>query len=113
MMKAVEGVETWTCSCCSFSSLLLPPTVVPLFPPLLPARSLALLCGPEIMMRFAALKLEQLGLARHDVWVSLERNMKCALGSCGHCQLGPRFLCKEGPVFHWADVEAPLRVREL
>ena len=64
-----------------------------------PKNTTAMLCGPEIMMQFAARELEQKGVAKHDVFVTMERNMKCAIGFCGHCQLGPHFLCKDGPVF--------------
>ena len=64
-----------------------------------PARSLAFACGPEIMMRFVARDLETRGLARENIYLSMERNMKCALGFCGHCQYGPHFICKDGPIF--------------
>lgn len=63
-----------------------------------PSRTVALVCGPEIMMRFAARALQKKGLPETAIWLSLERNMKCGVGLCGHCQLGPHFLCKEGPV---------------
>lgn len=64
----------------------------------------AFLCGPEIMMRFAVRDLLALGLPPGDLFVSLERNMKCGIGLCGHCQLGPSFICKDGPVYSVADV---------
>ena len=57
--------------------------------------------------------LKQRGLSRERMYVSLERNMKCAVGLCGHCQLGPTFVCKDGPVFEHARVEKLLSVREL
>jgi NAD(P)H-flavin reductase len=60
--------------------------------------SAALLCGPEVMMRFTARELERRGVARDRILLSLERNMKCAVGFCGRCQLGPSFVCKDGPV---------------
>ncbi len=59
------------------------------------------MCGPEVMMRFAARRLLQRGHAASDIYVSLERNMKCAVGICGHCQLGGVFACKDGPVFDY------------
>lgn len=59
----------------------------------------SLVCGPEIMMRFVALELEARGVHRERIWLSMERNMKCAVGFCGHCQYGPTFICKEGPVY--------------
>ena len=62
-----------------------------------PAHSLAFACGPEIMMRFVARDLETHGLARENIYLSMERNMKCAVGFCGHCQYGPHFICKRRP----------------
>jgi NAD(P)H-flavin reductase len=76
-------------------------------------RTTAFLCGPEIMMRFMARELEQAGVADSHVWVSLERNMQCATGHCGHCQLGPVFVCADGPVFAWQHVRRLLTVRAL
>lgn len=76
-------------------------------------RTTALICGPELMMRFSALALMEHGLAANDIRVSLERNMQCGIGWCGHCQLGPLLLCRDGPVVGY-DVAAPLlRVKEL
>lgn len=77
-----------------------------------PATTVALVCGPEAMMRFTAQALERLGLAAGAVQLSLERNMKCAVGHCGHCQLGGTFVCLDGPVVT-AEAAAPLlRTRE-
>ena len=81
--------------------------------PFAPARATALVCGPEVMMRFVAIELEQRGMAAGDVYVSMERNMKCAVGLCGHCQLGPYFVCKDGPVFAYPQVQPFLTVREM
>jgi NAD(P)H-flavin reductase len=67
-------------------------------------RTVVLTCGPEIMMRFSIAQVWGEGIAGRDVYVSLERNMQCAVGLCGHCQLGPEFLCKDGPVFSYARV---------
>jgi len=69
-----------------------------------PADAMALLCGPEVMMRFAAESIRDLGIPAERMFVSLERNMKCALGHCGRCQLGPNYVCKDGPVFPWSKV---------
>lgn len=75
-----------------------------------PGQTLALVCGPEVMMRFTARALAAIGLDDAQIYVSLERNMSCALGFCGHCQFGPVFICKDGPVFrydrvrHWLDI---------
>ena len=77
-----------------------------------PARTVAMTCGPEVMMRFVAAALLERGLAGPDVWLSLERSMKCATGHCGHCQLGPLFVCKDGPVVRHDRVERLLRVAE-
>jgi NAD(P)H-flavin reductase len=75
--------------------------------------AVAFVCGPEIMMRFAGDALRRRGVDEDRVFVSLERNMKCALGFCGHCQLGPEFVCKDGPVFAWARVKRLLELREI
>ena len=64
-----------------------------------PARTVVLMCGPGVMMRYAIRILRERGIADDRVYVSLERNMKCAVGWCGHCQLGPEFVCKDGPIF--------------
>lgn len=78
-----------------------------------PATTVAMTCGPEIMMRFAAQELLARGVPAAQIYVSMERNMKCALGFCGHCQFGPEFICKDGPVFPWPRVERWLKIREL
>jgi NAD(P)H-flavin reductase len=78
-----------------------------------PARTVALTCGPEVMMRFVASALRERGVAASDVWLSLERSMKCATGHCGHCQLGPLFVCKDGPVVSHDRVERLMGVAEL
>jgi NAD(P)H-flavin reductase len=70
-------------------------------------------CGPEIMMRFVARELEGRGVPRTSVWLSLERNMKCGVGLCGHCQLGDAFLCKDGPVLRLDRAARLLAVKEL
>jgi NAD(P)H-flavin reductase len=70
-----------------------------------PAETVALLCGPEIMMRYASRELEARGIPRSQIYLSMERNMKCAAGFCGHCQLGPFFVCKDGPVFPCSVIE--------
>ena len=78
-----------------------------------PARSVAMVCGPEIMMRFVIRELEAAGLSRDDIYLSMERNMNCAVGFCGHCQYGPHFICKDGPVFRYEQVRALLEKYEL
>lgn len=78
-----------------------------------PARTVVMSCGPEVMMRAVSNQLIGRGVADTDVYVSLERNMKCAAGLCGHCQMGPLFLCKDGPVFPYGQVAGLMGVREI
>ncbi len=78
-----------------------------------PLNSVALVCGPEVMMRFTVLELRKRGIKPDNVYVSLERNMKCAIGFCGHCQLGPFFVCRDGPVFRYDQVEGWLAKWEI
>jgi NAD(P)H-flavin reductase len=69
-----------------------------------PARTLVLMCGPEIMMRLGVPILMQRGIPANAIYSSLERHMECGIGLCGHCQLGPFFLCKDGPVMRYDRV---------
>lgn len=78
-----------------------------------PGHTVAFVCGPELMMRFAADALVARGVAPSSVQLSLERNMRCGVARCGHCQLGPLLLCRDGPVFPYDLVEDLLVVREL
>jgi len=78
-----------------------------------PSRSVAMICGPEIMMRFVTRELEMQGLKREDIYVSMERNMKCGVGLCGHCQYGRYFICKDGPVFPYERIRLLLDKYEL
>jgi NAD(P)H-flavin reductase len=78
-----------------------------------PATSVAMVCGPEIMMRFVTRELENQGLTRDNIYLSMERNMKCAVGFCGHCQYGPHFICKDGPVFRYEQIRNLLEKYEL
>ncbi|MFG1647575.1 FAD/NAD(P)-binding protein [Amycolatopsis sp. NPDC049252] len=78
-----------------------------------PGATTAFLCGPEPMMRFSAQVLLRKGVAAEDIRVSLERNMQCGTALCGHCQLGPLLLCRDGPVVSYAEAEPLLLVREL
>lgn len=73
--------------------------------PVDPRNAAAFVCGPEVMMRFTVAELQRRGLDPGSIYVSLERNMKCAVGFCGHCQLGPEFICKNGPVFPYNRVK--------
>jgi NAD(P)H-flavin reductase len=74
-------------------------------PSLAPERTIVLACGPEVMIRFTVRSALKRGLSTDQMWVSLERNMQCAVGLCGHCQLGPEFICKDGPVFRYDHIE--------
>jgi len=67
--------------------------------------SIVLICGPEIMMRYAAKCLETIGFKDNQIYLSLERRMKCGIGMCGHCQLGSKFVCKDGPIFCYNDIK--------
>jgi len=78
-----------------------------------PDHTVALVCGPEIMMRFAANTLKAVGIAPQRIYLSLERNMKCAIGQCGHCQFGPTLICRDGAVMRYDHVQSLLTVREL
>jgi NAD(P)H-flavin reductase len=78
-----------------------------------PDTAVAYLCGPEIMMRFAALALERRGVHPSRIVVSLERNMKCGIGRCGHCQLGPTLVCRDGPIYPFDRVRGLLELREV
>ncbi len=75
------------------------------------SRTLCMMCGPEGMMRATAERLTQLQLSEDAIYLSLERNMECAVGHCGHCQFGGAFICKEGPVFNYSDVKFLLTQR--
>lgn len=76
-------------------------------------RTTAYLCGPEVMMRVVGAALVDKGAARQRIQVSLERNMRCGCGTCGHCQLGPMIICRDGPVATYADAQPLMAVREL
>lgn len=78
-----------------------------------PAHTAAFVCGPEIMMRLTARDLQAMGVPPDRLYLSLERNMHCAIGHCGHCQLGPAFVCKDGPVFTLDAITPWMRVKEL
>lgn len=78
-----------------------------------PARTVVLMCGPEVMMRYAVRTLRARGVADDRIYLSLERNMQCAVGWCGHCQLGPEFVCKDGPIFPLARLGRLFEARGL
>lgn len=78
-----------------------------------PHDAIAMTCGPEVMMKFAAQALLRRGLKAHCVYLSMERNMKCAIGQCGRCQWGASFMCKNGPVYPYDTISQQLDIQEL
>jgi len=78
-----------------------------------PHKSVIFTCGPEIMIRFVVFEAMARRVPPSRIFVSLERNMKCGLGFCGHCQLGPFFVCKDGPIFSFEALQPYYNVEEL
>jgi len=78
-----------------------------------PSNTVAMVCGPEVMMRFTVMELLKRGVAAERTYLSIERNMKCGIGFCGHCQYGPTFICKDGPIFAFHRVAAILGKSEV
>ncbi|HKI93070.1 MAG TPA: FAD/NAD(P)-binding protein [Gaiellaceae bacterium] len=78
-----------------------------------PDEAVAFVVGPEVMMRFTARALLDRGVTPERIWVSMERTMRCGVGLCGHCQLGPTLICRDGPVYRWDEIEPLLEVHEL
>jgi anaerobic sulfite reductase subunit B len=78
-----------------------------------PAATTAFVCGPEIMTRLTGQALVDAGIPARDIRVSLERNMRCGVALCGHCQLGPLLVCRDGPVVSYAEAAPLLAIREL
>lgn len=68
-------------------------------------RTVAMMCGPEGMMAAAVKELTRRGLGEDTIYLSMERNMQCAVGHCGHCQYGGQFICKDGPVFAFSEIK--------
>lgn len=73
--------------------------------------TIALMCGPEIMMYYSVKALFDRGMSESSIYLSIERSMQCGIGHCGHCQLGPYFVCKDGPIFSYAQLK-PWLMRE-
>jgi NAD(P)H-flavin reductase len=78
-----------------------------------PQNSVAMIVGPEIMMRYTIMELSARGIDNEHIYVSMERNMKCGVGLCGHCQFGPSFICKDGPVYRYDHIKDLLAKREI
>ena len=69
-----------------------------------PGKTVAIICGPPVMYEFVIMSLHKMGMANENIYVSLERRMKCGVGKCGHCQINGIYVCQDGPVFKWADI---------
>lgn len=76
-------------------------------------RTSVMCCGPEVMMRFLVVAFGGEGIGPDRIYASMERNMQCGIGHCGHCQLGPTLVCRDGPVYRWSEVSPWLAIREL
>jgi NAD(P)H-flavin reductase len=77
------------------------------------AGTVAMTCGPEVMLRFTVAALCDAGMRTDRIFASMERNMQCGIGHCGHCQLGPTLVCRDGPVYRWSELAPWLGIREL
>ncbi len=78
-----------------------------------PQSTMAFVCGPEVMIRFTAIAFASRGVEDSSIYVSMERNMKCGVGLCGHCQFGPHFVCVDGPVFRYDETLPFFGLREV
>jgi len=78
-----------------------------------PQNTRVYICGPEIMIKFALIEIMHSAIPENEIFLSMERNMKCATGFCGHCQYGPYFVCKDGPVFSFEKVKNWFNIKEL
>lgn len=78
-----------------------------------PLNTVAMVVGPEIMMRFTVQELQKRGVPSESIYLSMERNMKCGIGFCGHCQMGPTFICKDGPVYSYPAIKDIWMKREI
>lgn len=78
-----------------------------------PEQTIVMMCGPEIMMRFAIKEFFKRNIPKNQIYLSMERNMKCALGFCGHCQYGPHFICKDGPILRYDQVAGIFPYKEI
>lgn len=78
-----------------------------------PLNTVVFMCGPELMMQSTIKELLISGVAGEKIFLSMERNMNCGMGICGHCLFGPKFICKDGPVFKYSDIEDFLGIKEI
>lgn len=77
------------------------------------ADTIAMVCGPEVMIRYSVQELQRRGVSSENIFLSMERNMKCGIGLCGHCQLRGDFICMDGPVYNWDQMGQQMGIREL
>jgi NAD(P)H-flavin reductase len=92
-----RGDETWSGKVGVITTLMTDMTVDP-------RRTVAIICGPPVMYKFAIMSLYKMGMVDKNIFVSLERHMKCGVGKCGHCQINGLYVCQDGPVFRFADI---------
>ena len=92
-----RGDETWTGNVGVITTLMTDMTVDP-------RKTVAIICGPPVMYKFAIMSLRKMGMVDKNIYVSLERHMKCGVGKCGHCQINDLYVCQEGPVFRFEDI---------
>jgi len=78
-----------------------------------PLNTISFICGPEIMMQNVIKELLIKGVPPEKIFLSMERNMNCGVGICGHCMFGPKFVCKDGPVFRYSDIEEFFGIKEI
>jgi sulfite reductase subunit B len=98
-METVDrGDEQWTGNVGVITTLMTDMAVDP-------RKTVAIICGPPVMYKFAIVSLYKMGMVDKNIYVSLERNMKCGVGKCGHCQMDGLYVCQDGPVFKYADLE--------
>ncbi len=97
-METVDrGDEQWTGRVGVITTLMTDMTVDP-------RKTVAIICGPPVMYKFAILSLYKMGMVDKNIYLSLERHMKCGVGKCGHCQIEGLYVCQDGPVFKWIDI---------
>lgn len=101
-----KGNESWTGPVGVVTKLIAPSVYDP-------ANTLVYICGPEIMIHFSLIELLKAQVVEENIYISMERNMQCGTGFCGHCQLGPYFICKDGPVFSYSQLKKWLAIKEL
>jgi len=92
-----RGDENWTGKVGVVTTLMMDLVVEPW-------KTIAVVCGPPVMYRFVIAELHKMGMQDDNIYVSLERHMKCGVGKCGHCQIDHLYVCKDGPVFKYADL---------